>query len=61
MKIEQISPGYYVVVRSEDERRKAYELSEQRLRELLAPIKSRAVAEAIAERYHEATKSVKHR
>jgi heat shock protein HspQ len=55
MKLEQVSPGYYVVVRDEDERREAYSLTEQQLKELLAPIRSRVVAEEIATKYRQAT------
>ena len=56
-KLERIAPGYYMVVESDEERRKAYSLSPDQVKELLAPIKSRAIADEIARKYELAKQS----
>jgi hypothetical protein len=52
--IEQIAPGYYVVRRSEAEWRRLAAQTDAKLPELLAPIRSRKIAEEIERKYREA-------
>ena len=56
-KLERIAPGYYMVVETDEERRKVYSLSPDQVKNLLAPIKSRAIAEEIARKYEQARQS----
>jgi hypothetical protein len=37
-RLEQLEPGLYAVVRSEDERRRLYNLTPERIRDLLTPV-----------------------
>lgn len=54
--LKRIAPGYYVVERSDEERRQAYSLTPHQVKDLLAPVKSRAIAEEITRRYERATR-----
>lgn len=56
-KLKQIAPGYFVDERSEKERRASSTLTAEQVKELLAPIKSRAIADEIARRYEQATRA----
>lgn len=52
--LKRIAPGYYVVERSDEEQRRATVLTPCQVKELLAPVKSRAIAEEITRRYERA-------
>lgn len=57
MKIERLAPGYYAVNRSDQEKREAYSLTREQVKELLAPMRSRLVADEIAQRYWQVKQS----
>ena len=51
--LERLAPGYYRVNKSEQERRRDYSLTPSQVAELLAPVRSRPVADEIARKYRE--------
>lgn len=59
--LKPIAPGYYVVERSVSEREKAEVLTREQVKDLLTPVRSRAVAEEIARRYEDATRDESNR
>lgn len=43
-RLEELEPGLYVVVRSEDERRRLYNPSPERIRDLLTPVTGQGIS-----------------
>jgi len=54
---QRLGPGYYKVERSPQQKRRDYSLTDAEVKDLLAPISSRSVADEIAKKYHKANRS----
>ena len=55
MKEQKLAPGYYKVVRSSEEKKLDYALTAELVREMLARVESKQIADAIATRIGKTT------
>ena len=56
---QQLAPGYYVVRRTDEQRREDYTITEEQLRAMLARIPSRVIAREVERRYREAARQTR--